>query len=428
MAAAEHVIKLDASEIQAVVDSARGPRHFTARNSDGKNAELFIFDDIGESFFDEGITGKSVNAALKGMGNVDTITVHINSPGGAVFDGLAIYNLLAQHKAKIVVEIDGLAASAASVIAMAGDEIRMAENALMMIHPASSMAFGTADDMRDTADILEKITDNLVNIYAARTGRPREQIAELVDMETWLNASDALDLGLITDITPDKAVAAHAVAHLRGDSNKVFFIPKAAIDDAMSLFPTHEENVATFNRENPPDSTPVHVGRKQQNTTQGTQMEWFKALGYESEAQAVAAFSEIKTFQNGVVSATGASSPADAVARLTELTNKVDTLSAELTASKVQAESVKVESQIAELTASMRLAPAMHDWFRGLDAKGREGFAANAAPVVKSPKAPTEMAGDDLVLNQAQEDMIVACELDRDAFIAQVKIDQKASY
>ena len=157
-------------------------------------------------------------------------------------------------------------------------------------------------------------------------------------------------------------------------------------------------------------------------------MEWFKALGYESEAQAVAAFSEIKTFQNGVVSATGASSPADAVARLTELTNKVDTLSAALPASKVQAESVKVESQIAELTASMRLAPAMHDWFRGLDAKGREGFAANAAPVVMSAKAPTEMAGDDLVLNQAQEDMIVACELDRDAFIAQVKIDQKASY
>ena len=325
-----------------------------------------------------------------------------------MFDGLAIYNLLAQHKAKIVVEIDGLAASAASVIAMAGDEIHMAENALMMIHPASSMAFGTADDMRDTADILEKITDNLVNIYTARTGRPREELAALVDNETWLTASEALELGLITDITADKAVAAHAVAHLRG-------IPNA------SYTPPGGQPIALTN-------TPVHVGRKQQNTTQGTQMEWFKALGYESEAQAVAAFSEIKTFQNGVVSATGASSPADAVARLTELTNKVDTLSAELTASKVQAESVKVESQIAELTASMRLAPAMHDWFRGLDAKGREGFAATAAPVVKSPKAASELPGDEIVLNQAQEDMIVACELDRDAFIAQVKIDQKAGY
>jgi len=382
-------------------------RHFSA-DASGGNGELFIFDDIGESFFDEGITGKSVNEALKAMGSVNTITVHVNSPGGAVFDGLAIYNLLAQHKAKIVVEIDGLAASAASVIAMAGDEIRMAENALMMIHPASSMAFGTADDMRDTADILEKITDNLVNIYTARTGRPREELAALVDNETWLTASEALELGLITDITADKAVAAHAVAHLRG-------IPNA------SYTPPGGQPIALTN-------TPVHVGRKQQNTTQGTQMEWFKALGYESEAQAVAAFSEIKTFQNGVVSATGASSPADAVARLTELTNKVDTLSAELTASKVQAESVKVESQIAELTASMRLAPAMHDWFRGLDAKGREGFAATAAPVVKSPKAATELPGDEIVLNQAQEDMIVACELDRDAFIAQVKIDQKAGY
>ena len=105
-------------------------RHFSA-DASGGNGELFIFDDIGESFFDEGITGKSVNEALKAMGSVNTITVHVNSPGGAVFDGLAIYNLLAQHKAKIVVEIDGLAASAASVIAMAGDEIRMAENALI---------------------------------------------------------------------------------------------------------------------------------------------------------------------------------------------------------------------------------------------------------------------------------------------------------
>ena len=220
-------------------------RHFSA-DASGGNGELFIFDDIGESFFDEGITGKSVNEALKAMGSVNTITVHVNSPGGAVFDGLAIYNLLAQHKAKIVVEIDGLAASAASVIAMAGDEIRMAENALMMIHPASSMAFGTADDMRDTADILEKITDNLVNIYTARTGRPREELAALVDNETWLTASEALELGLITDITADKAVAAHAVAHLRG-------IPNA------SYTPPGGQPIALTN-------TPVHVGRKQQNT------------------------------------------------------------------------------------------------------------------------------------------------------------------
>ena len=154
-------------------------------------------------------------------------------------------------------------------------------------------------------------------------------------------------------------------------------------------------------------------------------MDIVNALGYANEAEVVSAFSELKLYQNGVVSALGASSPEDAVARITTMTAKVQTLEASVTAAKVQAESVKTEAQIESLTADMKLAPAMHDWFRGLDAKGRDGFIANASPIVKSPMAPAEMHNGDIVLNQAQEDMIVACELDREAFIAQVKIDQK---
>lgn len=247
-------------------------RRFTAQ-AKGKKAEIVIFDEIGESFFSEGVTAKTVKDQLEGFGDVDTITVRINSPGGAVFDGLAIYNLLAQSPAKIIVEIDGLAASAASVIAMAGDEIRMAENALMMVHAASGFVMGDADDMREQADLLDKITANLIDIYVSRSGKDRKAIAALVSAETWMTAEEALAEGLITDITADKDIAAKAVSWLR-------------------------------NQGKPLPNPPVHVGRKQpKNNKSGDAMDIVKALGYANEAEVLAAFGEIKTFQNGVVSA-----------------------------------------------------------------------------------------------------------------------------
>lgn len=155
-------------------------------------------------------------------------------------------------------------------------------------------------------------------------------------------------------------------------------------------------------------------------------MEWFKALGYDGEAQALAAFAEIKTFQNGVVSATGASSPADAVTRLTEMTAKIEGLEAAATAALVQAEAVKVDAEIATLTAEMRLAPAQADLYRSLNASQREAFSATLTPVNtanSAPKPPAE--GADPVLNETQEKMIKDNGLDRAGFIAQLKIEQE---
>ena len=385
-------------------------REFTARKQGGK-AEIVIFDEIGQSFFSEGVTAKAVNEQLKSFGDVSEITVRINSPGGAVFDGLAIYNLLKQSSARIVVEIDGLAASAASVIAMAGDDIRMSANALMMIHPAQGVISGDADDLRERADVMDKITDNMVNIYAARTGLPREDLAALVSEDTWLSASEALDLNLITEITPDKAIAAKAVAHLI-----------AMGDQRCSAVTSEATRLAQLQAKD----TPVHTERKQQNTNQGTQMDIVKALGYDSEDQVLSAFGEIKTFQNGVVSALGATDPADAVQRITNMTAKVESLEAAVTAGKVQAEAVKVEAETERLTADMKLAPSQHGLYRSYSAEQREAFIATAAPVVATPQAPSELSGDTLVLTAAQEEIIVLCELNRDDFIAQVKIDQKA--
>ncbi len=184
---------------------AKKPFRMVAKDGVG---EIFIFDDIGEGFFSDGITPKSFAADLKALGAVRTLNIFINSPGGAVFDGVAIFNQLKRHTARKNVFIDGIAASIASVIAMAGDEINIAANGFIMIHEPFTMAFGTAADLRKTADQLEKINDTIINTYAARTGTPENVIGDLMAAETWMNAEEAVELGFADNITDEVAIAA----------------------------------------------------------------------------------------------------------------------------------------------------------------------------------------------------------------------------
>ncbi len=184
---------------------AKKPFRMAAKDGVG---EIFIFDEIGEGFFSDGITPKSFAADLKALGAVRTLNVFINSPGGAVFDGVAIFNQLKRHPARKNVFIDGIAASIASVIAMAGDEINIAANGFIMIHEPFTMAFGTAADLRKTADQLEKINDTIINTYAARTGTPENVIGDLMVAQTWMNAEEAVELGFADNITDEVAVAA----------------------------------------------------------------------------------------------------------------------------------------------------------------------------------------------------------------------------
>lgn len=174
----------------------------------GDAVELDIYDVIGSGWFG-GVSAKSVVDALKPHKNAKSITVNLNSPGGDAFDGISIYNVLARHKAPVTVNIDGLAASAASVIAMAGDEINMAENAMMMIHNAWGLALGGGDDMRHTADMLDKLDAQIMNTYASRTGGDAETIKGQMDDETWFTADEALADGFATSVTPAKKAAAH---------------------------------------------------------------------------------------------------------------------------------------------------------------------------------------------------------------------------
>ena len=155
-------------------------------------ARVRIYDTIGGWF---GTNAAEFVGELDAL-DVDELEVHINSPGGAVWDGLAIMNALKQHRARVTIIVDGLAASAASIIAMAGDEVVMAEGSQMMIHRASGGAWGNAAFLRDTAAILDKIDGNLAGIYARRAGGTRESWLELMTAETWYDAAEAVEAGL----------------------------------------------------------------------------------------------------------------------------------------------------------------------------------------------------------------------------------------
>lgn len=152
-------------------------------------SDLLIYGDIGVDWFGEGITAQWVYQQLSQLR--DPVQVRINSPGGDVFEGVAIYNLLKDRGVQVI--IDGLAASAASIIAMAGDTVTMNGGAMLMIHDPWTMAIGNAEEMRRTAAMLGEVGQSLVDIYERKTGLTRENITALMAEETWLTAAKAIE-------------------------------------------------------------------------------------------------------------------------------------------------------------------------------------------------------------------------------------------
>lgn len=180
----------------AVADAAmkRWAPGLKAAAADADDATISILDVIGEDFMGEGVTAKRISAALRRIGD-QPVTVYINSPGGSFFEGLAIYNALRDHPAEVTVRILGIAASAASVIAMAGDRIEIARAGFLMIHNTWILAAGDRHALRDAADWLEPFDRAAVDIYAARTGHDGAGIEAMLDRETWIGGTDAVDDG-----------------------------------------------------------------------------------------------------------------------------------------------------------------------------------------------------------------------------------------
>lgn len=162
-------------------------------------ATIGIYSPIGDTYYGDGWTSAKMSAILRSVGNRD-LTVNINSPGGDVFEGLAIYNLLRAHPAKVTVNVVGLAASAASFIAMAADEINIGRAAFMMIHNAWVIAAGDRNDFKDFADWLAQFDETLADIYSARTGVDAKTVAKLMDAETWMGGQKAVDEGFADDL------------------------------------------------------------------------------------------------------------------------------------------------------------------------------------------------------------------------------------
>jgi ATP-dependent protease ClpP protease subunit len=175
------------------------------------SAEIYIYDDVGPSSW--GLVGADwIKDELAAYGKELPVNVYLNSNGGDVFEGIAIYNLLKRHPGEVTVHVDGLAASIASLIAMAGDEIIMNRNTQLMIHKPWAFTAGNADELRKLADLIDKTeNDSLVSVYRDRTGLDQSVLADMLLEETWLSAEEALELGFITKIHENKSRSSDSV-------------------------------------------------------------------------------------------------------------------------------------------------------------------------------------------------------------------------
>ncbi|EEB7342827.1 Clp protease ClpP [Salmonella enterica] len=177
---------------------------YSIRSAANNTAEVRIYDEIGGW----GISARRFAEELSALGQINRINLHIHSPGGAVLDGIAIYNLLKAHPAQKTVYIDGMACSMASAIAMVGDPVIMPENAMMMIHKPRGVAGGEADDIREYADLLDKIEGVIIPIYTEKTGKTVEEIAAMLEKETWMSGAECVSEGFADKlIQPVKAMA-----------------------------------------------------------------------------------------------------------------------------------------------------------------------------------------------------------------------------
>ncbi|UHQ21899.1 Clp protease ClpP [Lysobacter sp. 5GHs7-4] len=178
-----------------------------AEKTADEDRSISVYDVIGYDYWTgEGVTAKRVASALRSIGE-GPVTVNINSPGGDMFEGLAIYNLLREHKGEVTIKVLGLAASAASVIAMAGDNVQIARAGFLMVHNAWAVAIGNRHDFRAYADYLEPFDRAMADIYSARTGLDAKAIAKLMDKESWIGGADAIEDGFADELLPSDQVA-----------------------------------------------------------------------------------------------------------------------------------------------------------------------------------------------------------------------------
>jgi ATP-dependent Clp protease protease subunit len=242
---------------------------FKAKAKD--EADLYLYEEIGESGWGDSKSAKQFKKDLDALGDIKTLNIYINSPGGGVFDGMAIYNILKRHKAYKTVYVDGLAASIASVIALAGDKVIIPSNAFFMIHRCWAITWGNKNDMFKMAEELEKIDEGIINVYQAKTGLSRPEIEQLMDEETWMTGEEAKEYGFADEVEKEKKVAASINGDFAIFNGKQFNIkdykyknlPKLAVEEPAEGEPK-EKSVTepTPSKADPtPEENPTNKGR-----------------------------------------------------------------------------------------------------------------------------------------------------------------------
>ena len=208
-------------------------------------AEVMIYDEIGGWF---GSTADELIAELKGI-TAPRMRVRINSPGGSVFEGIAIANALRAHPANVTVQVDAVAASIASVIAMAGDRIEMAPNSMMMIHDASGLCLGNAADMEEMAELLDLISDNIADAYAQRAGGTRDEWRARMRAETWYLPEDAVENGLADEAlqAPKSGTPSESQPEEEPDMARAFDLAAYGYAGPKQPEPKPESVTLTFN-------------------------------------------------------------------------------------------------------------------------------------------------------------------------------------
>jgi ATP-dependent Clp protease protease subunit len=217
------------------------------KNKETEEDEIRIDGDIGFSFWgwlfgEDQITGKTFREDLKQFKGKD-IVVWINSDGGSVYDASQIYTALKEHKGKVTVKIDGRAISAASIIAMAGDEVLMSPTSVMMIHNPWTYQEGEVKDMQKAIDILTEIKETILNAYEAKTGMSREEISRLMDEETWMSAKKAKELGFADGVLYEAELPEDVQNKLVSGAKMVFAsIKKPNLQDILKKFKEQEDS------------------------------------------------------------------------------------------------------------------------------------------------------------------------------------------
>lgn len=406
----------------------REKRCFTAQAA-GAELEIAILDVIGEDFWTgEGVTSKWVKKLLDSNPDVTSIRVLLDSPGGSVFDGVAIHNLLKRSSANVVVEVLGEASSAASVIAMAGNTIKMHEGSTMMIHRASCMAYGFADDFRSAADALDTISGSITDIYETRSGRARADVEAMVRKETWMSASDAVKQGFADEVVnagakpapPKKsngsaapAMAQAAEFELKIDTSKLEDVADDIRASVAKLAKLAPQAIASNEAQKTPIAEPTAPTGAATTTTalqarqekeDDTMSEMFTtirallALGAGTpETDVIAAVGRLRDLEREVVTLTGAKSTEECVGGVRALKAKADeadVLKPEIEKIRAERDKQNFETLVANGQANpVKLSPAVakmyRDEFNAAVAQGKgadvverlRGFLA-VAPVI----------------------------------------------